>query len=153
MWTTHLQSETSRRNLSPGAMKARSLAPGAPSEATLSLQFPTHTFNLLALMQMLLRVEKQQRSRCVNELLYLSKTGTLSVFLCLCFPVNDDWTKTLLPRPSRSSAKKKKPLCAFLEQNSLEAHQLLHLPLPSLDYATDASCWSVKLINLFTTFD
>lgn len=52
------QSEMSRRNLSPSVMKARTLASGAPSETTYSLQFPTHTFNLLALMQMLLRAEK-----------------------------------------------------------------------------------------------
>lgn len=47
------ESEMSRRNLLPGAMKARTLASGAPSETTHSLQFPTHTFNLPDLMQML----------------------------------------------------------------------------------------------------
>lgn len=66
------ESETSRRNLSPSAMKARTLASGAPSETTHSLQFPTHTFNLLALMQMLLRAEKAAAlSLC--ELTSLSK--------------------------------------------------------------------------------
>lgn len=48
-------------SLPPNVMKARTLASGAPSETTRSLQFPTHTFNLLALMQMLLRAKKKKK--------------------------------------------------------------------------------------------
>lgn len=88
------QSETSRSYLSPCAMKARTLASGAPSETTHSLQFPTHTFNLLALMQMLLRAENTAVPS-LRELTSLFKQNRnfISLSLCSYFSCEQWWNK------------------------------------------------------------
>lgn len=88
------QSETSRSYLSPCAMKARTLASGAPSETTHSLQFPTHTFNLLALMQMLLRAENTAVPS-LRELTSLFKQNRnfISLSSCSYFSCEQWWNK------------------------------------------------------------
>lgn len=110
------QSETSRSYLSPCAMKARTLASGAPSETTHSLQFPTHTFNLLALMQMLLRAENTAvLSLCELTSLFKQNRNFISLSLCSYFPVNSDGTKkkvaTLLFTASTQQVKR--PVCCW----------------------------------------
>lgn len=106
-------------------MKARTLAAGAPSETTHSLQFPTHTFNLLALMQMLLRAEKTAELSLPGlTSLFKQNRNFISQTSCLHFPVNDDGTKSCrllfsLYSIRQSSCEILEQLCSLKELNSV----------------------------------
>lgn len=133
------ESEPSRRNLSPGAMKARTLASGAPSETTHSLQFPTHTFNLLALMQMLLRAERAP-TLPLHELTCLSKQSRNFISLLCTVGVSSQWrwNKYLSPVFLFFFS-----LYLVIKILNRESDKLSCLPL---DYATEY--WSVTWVDL-----